>query len=263
VLGFYSFYVEPFMLSDSIMTLETNKIAQGEHLRVVQVSDIHVERLTRREYALIRHVNALNPDVVVVTGDYPNLSFINDATTWDQITYVISHFKARYGVYLINGSNEDPQKVRVLAKNSGAIALTDTVKHITWSGGQLAIMGVNDMHYHRPPVEDFLALSQEVTADECVILLHHTPDLAEVAYKQPVDLYLAGHTHGGQIRLPIYGAVFTSSIFGKKYEMGLYTLQNMTLYVNRGVGMEGMDAPRARFLAPPEVAVFDLLGTKN
>ncbi|MCE1252575.1 MAG: metallophosphoesterase [Anaerolineae bacterium] len=261
LLGGYAFYVEPFLLMDTFHEIKTQNIQSGARFRVVQVSDIHVERMTRREYALIRHVNNLKPDIVVVTGDYPNLSFINDVDTWDQITYIINHFEAPYGVYLINGSNETPERVRKLAKDSHAIALTDQVFHVNWQGGNVVLMGVNDIHFHQPPVDNFRVLSKEVNEDEFVILLHHTPDLAEAAYDQKVDLYLAGHTHGGQIRVPFYGAVFTSSIFAKKYEMGTYLLKNMTLYVNRGVGMEGLDAPRARFLAPPEVVVFDLLGT--
>ncbi len=260
ILGGYSFYIEPFMLMDTYHEIKTAGIKADTNFRIVQVSDIHVERLTRREYALIRHVNALNPDVVVVTGDYPNLSFIDDADTWGQITYIITHFKARYGVYLINGSNESPERVRQLAQDSHTIALTDRVESIHWDGGQIVLMGVNDIHYHQPPVKEFITLSHEVKPDQFVVLLHHTPDLAETAFNQNIDLYLAGHTHGGQIRVPFYGAIFTSSIFGKKYEMGLYKIGDMTLYVNRGVGMEGMDAPRARFLAPPEVAVFDLVG---
>jgi predicted MPP superfamily phosphohydrolase len=73
-----------------------------------------------------------------------------------------------------------------------------------------------------------------------------------------VDLYLAGHTHGGQIRLPLFGAVFTASAYGKRYEQGHYSVGDTTLYVSRGIGMEGMGAPRARFLCPPEIVVVNL-----
>ena len=262
LLAVYAFYVEPFMLTTSQVQVETNKFPAGSHLRIVQISDLHVERLTRREYAVIRQVNALNPDVIVVTGDYPNLSFINDVTTWEQITYVIGQLKARYGVFLINGSNEEPDRVRELAKNSGAIALTNIVYPLDWEGGRLYLMGVNDTHSHDgPPVANFTALDREIPVSAFTLMLYHTPDLIKSAAPAGVDLYLCGHTHGGQIRLPSYGAVFTSSIYNKEFEMGLYHVGSTTFYVNRGLGMEGMDAPRARFLAPPEIAVFDLVGT--
>jgi len=92
------------------------------------------------------------------------------------------------------------------------------------------------------------------------LLLYHTPDLMPQAVRAGVDLYLCGHTHGGQIRLPLIGALVTSSRFWKRYEMGRYVEGNTTLYVNRGLGMEGFGAPRARFLCPPEIALLELRG---
>ena len=90
------------------------------------------------------------------------------------------------------------------------------------------------------------------------LLLYHSPDLIETASSVGVDLYLAGHTHGGQVRLPFYGAVITFSAYGKQYEMGWYEVGATTLYVSRGLGMEGWDAPRMRFLCPPEMEVVEL-----
>ncbi len=73
-----------------------------------------------------------------------------------------------------------------------------------------------------------------------------------------MDLYLSGHTHGGQVRLPFYGAVFTASYYGKKYEMGQYQLGPATLYVSRGIGMAGGLIPRVRLLCPPELVLVEL-----
>jgi hypothetical protein len=94
------------------------------------------------------------------------------------------------------------------------------------------------------------------------LLLYHSPDLMPEAVESGVDLYLCGHTHGGQIRLPLLGALFTSSDFGKRYEMGRYEKDGTTLYVSRGMGMEGLGAPRARFLAPPEIILWTLSSSK-
>jgi predicted MPP superfamily phosphohydrolase len=78
-----------------------------------------------------------------------------------------------------------------------------------------------------------------------------------------VDLFLAGHTHGGQWRLPGFGAILTSSRFWKRYEGGAYREGGTQLYVSRGIGMEGFGAPRARFFCPPEVVAISLGGTGN
>jgi len=99
----------------------------------------------------------------------------------------------------------------------------------------------------------------EVSAEHFSIFLHHWSDLIQEASNQNVDLYLCGHTHGGQIALPIYGAIITLSKFGKKYESGLYTIGTTTMYVNRGLGLEPSPAPKVRFLARPEIAVFDIV----
>jgi predicted MPP superfamily phosphohydrolase len=92
------------------------------------------------------------------------------------------------------------------------------------------------------------------------ILLQHSPDLMADAVRERFDLYLAGHTHGGQIALPFYGALITYSRYGKKYEAGLYHEGSTTLYVNRGIGFAHQPMPEARFLARPEVTVIELLG---
>jgi hypothetical protein len=99
-----------------------------------------------------------------------------------------------------------------------------------------------------------------VLPDKFTLLLYHTPDLMPAAVPAGIDLYVCGHTHGGQIRLPFYGAIVTSSVQGKRYEMGQYTEQATTLYVSRGIGMEGKGAPRMRFLCTPEVELFELRG---
>ncbi|UCD15100.1 MAG: metallophosphoesterase, partial [Candidatus Omnitrophota bacterium] len=86
----------------------------------------------------------------------------------------------------------------------------------------------------------------------------HSPDLAQDLEGLNIDLYLAGHTHGGQVNVPFYGALITCSRYGKKYESGKYRVNNMVLYVNRGIGMEGGDAPRVRFLCRPQITIFDI-----
>jgi predicted MPP superfamily phosphohydrolase len=94
--------------------------------------------------------------------------------------------------------------------------------------------------------------------DQLRILLHHYPDAVLRAAKIGVDLYLAGHTHGGQVALPFYGALVTLSTLGKAFESGLHRVGNTWEYTNRGLGMEGGTAPRVRFAARPEVTVIDV-----
>jgi predicted MPP superfamily phosphohydrolase len=89
-----------------------------------------------------------------------------------------------------------------------------------------------------------------------LVLVMHSPDSIESA--GAADVYLAGHTHGGQVALPFYGALVTLSRFGKRFEHGLFTVGATSLYVTRGIGMEGGAWPRVRFACRPEISILDL-----
>ena len=117
---------------------------------------------------------------------------------------------------------------------------------------------VDDIHVAWPN-----AAMENVPGDAFSVFLYHFPGLIEDVGDLNIDLYLAGHTHGGQIRLPFYGALVTLSRYGKKYEAGEYAVGDTILYVNRGIGMEGGLAPRVRFLCRPEITVFDIVPAKE
>jgi predicted MPP superfamily phosphohydrolase len=82
--------------------------------------------------------------------------------------------------------------------------------------------------------------------------------MAPIAARMGIDLQLSGHTHGGQVRLPLIGALFTGSLYGKGFEAGRMELNNMTLYITRGIGLEGAAAPRLRLLCPPEIILWEI-----
>ena len=84
-------------------------------------------------------------------------------------------------------------------------------------------------------------------------------DVIYYAAAENVDYYFCGHTHGGQVRIPFYGAFFTLSRYGKRFEMGLYKIRNTTMYVTRGIGLEGATPIKLRFNCPPEIVVYDIM----
>jgi predicted MPP superfamily phosphohydrolase len=96
--------------------------------------------------------------------------------------------------------------------------------------------------------------------ESLILLLYHLPDLMPQAAHLGVDLFLAGHTHGGQWRVPGFGAILTSSRYWKRYEAGRYREGRTHLYVSRGLGLEGFGAPRARFFCPPEIVLITITG---
>jgi len=129
---------------------------------------------------------------------------------------------------------------------------------VTKRGETISISGLNFDRAGMWP-----ELLADLPEDRFNILLYHMPDLIEDVNDLGVDLYLCGHTHGGQVALPWYGALITFSKFGKKYESGLYRVGETRLYVNRGLGFEPRPAPPVRFCARPEIAVFDLVPARR
>ncbi len=261
-LSVYGVVVEPFRLTVTEMTLTSPKLApDAPPVRLLQMGDLHIERLTRREYDLLEKVKALAPDVILLTGDYLNLSYVYDEEALQATRAFLRQLSAPFGVYAVSGSPpvDPPAVVEKLFEGLEDVHLLQN-EHVPLDvRGQLFyVAGVVCSH---DPAVDPGRLRESlagVPRDALTVVLYHSPDLMAEVVKAGVDLYLAGHTHGGQIRLPFYGAVLSSSLHGKRYEMGHYQEGNTHLYVARGVGMEGLGAPRARFLCPPEIVLWTL-----
>jgi predicted MPP superfamily phosphohydrolase len=259
----YATFVEPFRLVVTRVKLDTDKLPAGRRVRLVHLSDLHVERITRREQELIERVNALSADYVLLTGDYLNFSYVGEPRAIADARKVLGSLRASEGVYAVRGTHQvDPNAVmRALLDGLPIRWLRNECHIVKQDGYQIAFAGASCT---RRRDIDLPALRQAlagVPEDSYAVLLYHSPELVPDAVAGGVDLYLAGHTHGGQLRLPLYGALFTATDVGKRYEMGRYQMQGLTLYVSRGLGMEGMAAPRARFLCPPEIVCIDLVGS--
>lgn len=255
-------YIEPFRLTTTKVTVDGPAFLPDRPLRIVQLSDLHIERTTRRERDVLAEIAVLEPDIIVLTGDYLNLSYLSDPATWADTRDFLAQLHAPYGIYAVTDRYADPvSAMRVIFDGQPIIVLYDETVCLPFDGAELCLIGIQS---HRNARERDRAVLESLVAqtppEAYKLLLYHTPDLAEAAPANGIDLYLAGHTHGGQIRLPFYGAIVTFAAHGKKYEMGRYTLGKTTLYVSRGLGMEGSGAPRARFLCPPEIVVIDIGG---
>ncbi len=257
----YGFWIEPHRVGVTRQTFRSAKLKPGAPpLRALHLGDLHVERVTAREHQLIELVRALEPEVILFSGDFLNLSNVDDPIAWEQTRAVLRQLTAPLGVFVVTGSPpvDKPQIIpRLLDGLDNLRWLRDERVTITHHGQPIDIVGITCTH--QPPV-DGATLNSILRGDpdNLTILLYHTPDLAPEAAAQGVDLQLSGHTHGGQVRLPLFGALYTSSLYGKRFEMGRYAIDQLTLYVMRGIGMEGRGAPRVRFLCPPEIVLWEI-----
>ena len=257
-----SFWIEPHKLGVTYQKLSTPKLPTGTHLRILHLGDLHVERITQRERSLQEKIDHLKPDLIVFSGDILNLSFRNDPTAIEHARQIISQWKAPLGVYLVSGSPavDLPETIPVILKDLPIHWLKAEKKTILLSQGRLDLVGLTCTH--RPNIDgEILKSLVPIPPENFTVLLYHTPDLAPIAANQGVDLQLSGHTHGGQVRIPGYGALVTGSLYGKLFEVGRIAVGNMVLYVTRGIGLEGAAAPRLRLFCPPEIILWEIDGS--
>lgn len=263
-LAIYATWVEPFRLGLTEIALNSPRLGHpGRPIRLLHLADLHLERITLRERQLLALMERIQPDLIVFTGDVLNLSFVRDPQAVEEARTLMRHWRAPSGVYAVRGSplvDVDGWVERIYAGLDHIAFLRDEVRVVNVGGRSIAIVGVECTHERADDLPRLRQVLARVPVGVYTVLLYHSPDLAPEAAAWGVDLYLCGHTHGGQIRLPLIGALHTSSVWWKRFEMGRYQVGRMTLYVSRGIGMEGMSAPRARFLAPPEVTLFTLDG---
>jgi predicted MPP superfamily phosphohydrolase len=272
LLVIYGFWIEPHRLTVTRQRLQSPKLKPGAALRLLHLGDLHVERITDRERALVELAGSLEADLIVFSGDFLNLSYLHDPEAWEACRWVLGQLRAPLGVYAVAGSPavDLPEVLPKLLEGMPLCWLQDEVVTVESALGPIDIAGLSCSH---KPFVDGPKLVQVLTATpplphraglpRFTILLYHTPDLAPEAAEAHVDLQLSGHTHGGQVRLPWYGAIFAGSLYGKAFESGRRTLGGMTLYVARGIGLEGAAAPRVRFLCPPEIVLWEIAGSES
>jgi uncharacterized protein len=221
----------------------------GKPLRIVHLSDIHSDPTPRLEPELPAVIRAEQPDVIVFTGDS-----INSPEGLPVFKRLLSELSTIAPTLVVRGNWDvwfwaeadlfGGTGARELANSAATISVRGVP---VWFGG-LSVeqeVGLGPLVRSAPP-------------NALKVLLHHYPDEVLTAARHGVDLYLAGHTHGGQVALPFYGALITYSKFDKRFEAGPYRVDGTWAYVNRGLGMEGGTAPRVRFCARPEVTVIDV-----
>ncbi|MCU0237903.1 MAG: metallophosphoesterase family protein [Pyrinomonadaceae bacterium] len=249
ILGFfcfgYAYFIEPYWLDVRKVEIQSEKIKQP--IRIVHISDIHSDEKPRLEEKLAEAIANEKPDLIVYSGDS-----INSSQGLPVFRKCLTEIAKVAPTYVVRGNWD--LKTSNLFDETGAIQLSGNFNNFEIKGNKISILGYSAFNIGN--------LSQSVnnfTKENFNIFLYHLPDEIEDISQSNTDLYCAGHTHGGQIRLPFYGALVTLSKFGKKYESGTFQVENTWLNVNRGIGMEGYEAPRIRFLCRPEITVIDVL----
>jgi predicted MPP superfamily phosphohydrolase len=238
-------------------------------MRIVQISDIHMDDFT--EPAFLRHavklVNREKPDAIFMTGDFvtallalKRLPLRFDRSTIGQCTEILADLECKSS-YAVLGNHDFGVGARLIStalRTAGITVLRNTCVAIERGSSRFWLAGVDDPLTAHPQPD--LAIPEAIRnkPDEPIILLCHGPDYADNLLAMPagqaVDFMLSGHSHGGQVRLPFYGALVLPP-YGKKYVEGFFNFGRLQLYVNRGLGTIGLPF---RFDCPPEISIFTL-----
>lgn len=258
IVGGYEYgkQVEAKQLVIERIQIRVNNIKTAlEGFRIVQLSDIHLYPYTQLDFVqeAVTITNSLQPDLIVLTGDY----VLQTAEAIFEVAPVLATLNAKYGVFSILGNHDlwtDAKIVRVGLKEQRLPLLENEGIELAVNGETIYLAGVDDGWGGRPDLS--LALAQ-MPSQALTILLAHEPDLADqFSMDQRVSIQLSGHSHGGQIRLPLIGAPILPYL-GQKYDQGLYKVNDMWLYTTRGIGL----ITPVRINCPPEITEITLLGT--
>lgn len=222
-------------------------------LRVAFLADIHHGPFVSLDFVrgVVRTTLNLQPDLILLGGDYIS----KDAEYAAPCFEVLGGLRAPLGVYGVLGNHDHwhgPAETRAGMKDAGITELTNTGVWLTRGKDRFRLAGVDDLWRGTPDVS--AALGDASAADAC-LLVSHNPDVAETLRDARVGLMLSGHTHGGQVVVPGYGAPIVPSRYGQKYLKGLVEAPVTKVYVSRGLGTV---SPPMRFGSRPELTLLTL-----
>ena len=259
-LHYYASYIEPYQLKVRTVTYATDKISQP--LNVLHISDIQSSQVGDYEASVFEKIKQLNPDLILHTGD---LLQPRPPATWDseftKIAALFDQLSPPLGMYTIEG-NTDVFRPRDFQNGVGPMKiLYATEAIIPFDGTNIRIFGLHvrqsrHKRYDSSATRDWLNSCRD---DELTILLGHMPTFMLHVADMPIDLCLAGHTHGGQIRIPGFGALSVLCEFPRQWGRGYRKIGQTTINVSAGVGSEHADGiPPIRLFCPPEMTMIKI-----
>ena len=254
--GMYPLFIERYIITVNHYTIPVPKLPHEFHgMRVIHLTDLHYGPLMPLDILakVIHKTNELEKDIVLCTGDYVRGAAA--AQKIDGIWSVMTQLRAPEGVYTVLGNHDHwastEQSLHCL-NSSGHINLRHKAVPLSRNGTTLWLGGAGDLW------EDHVNLDQvlkDVPNDACRIVLAHNPDTADTDYTTRVDLMISGHTHGGQVKIPLIGTPILP-VNNKAYTSGFIRSPKTNVFISRGIGWAGIPL---RFNCFPEIAILSMV----
>ncbi len=220
--------------------------------QILHLTDFHIDGTEGLAEVLAESLSKLRPDLCVLTGDYR----FEDRGPCDEVyplmRDIVASIRARHGVFGVLG-NHDPAEVAFELEEMGVEMLVNESAEIRHRDASLWLVGVDDPFDYQ--TDDLPKALLEVPQSGFKILLAHAPEIYEAAAGHGIHIYLSGHTHGGQIRLPILGAVRRNAKCPRSCSFGHWHHRGMQGYTSAGVGCSSLPI---RINCPPELAIIEL-----
>ncbi|HEY5485806.1 MAG TPA: metallophosphoesterase [Candidatus Cryosericum sp.] len=254
------FLCEPFQLDVTRLTIVSPRLPAGfDGMKIAQLSDLHLHHISRAYRMAIDVIRKEHPSLVVITGDlvdHPEqtsacLAFLSNLRTAARVPVVVvpgnwDHraFPTKQSIAAWHKHVQEETGIRVLANQNVVLH-----RH----GDRMWLVGTDDPYFGHADLD---ASFKGVPDTAFALVLTHAPEaFEELAQRPAARLVFAGHTHGGQVRLPFIGAVHVPSRYGTRFARGLFKLGDTFFYVNAGMGMSHLPV---RFLCRPELTFITL-----
>ncbi len=255
----YSSRLETQWLQIERVTVQLKHLGSAlDGFKVVHMSDFHLHPHTQIELVerAVEATNRLSPDLIALTGDYVSGGRSSNAEAIFELAPVLTKLNAKYGVFTVLGNHDYWTNKKIVLtglKESGLPVLINSGVALSVGQQILYLAGLDDGWSSHPDLSK--ALEKRPGSVPTIVLVHE-PDFADTfSADGTVSLQLSGHSHGGQIRLPGIGALILPRL-GRKYNQGLYRVEDMWVYTTRGIGVTGVPV---RFNCRPEITEITLV----
>ncbi len=261
-VGAYASFIEPARIVTERADVALSSDRSGEAPVTIGVlADLQFREVGDEQREAVERVLAARPDVILLPGDLQQGGGDELTRTLPEVRRLLGRLRAPGGVYFVLGDVEGLGKARQQLAGTGVRLLLNRVTTVRVRDRTLSIGGT-ELDYRTPAARRTVRRLEDAPGEEDIrLLVTHRPDSALTLERGTrVDLVVAGHTHGGQIQLPLLGPLTVSSRVERSVGAGgLHDVGGgRRLYVSRGVGLERRQAPPIRFGAPPEVSLLRL-----